>query len=112
MKMPSKTKPDSTQPEDKGITMEELLEIKKIPVLRKSTAPVRISGQEERRPAIIGTIQDGDYEGKEHKWGLITEDVVKKLLETATRDGDDIIVYLPEPKEEELSKGISWVNFL
>jgi hypothetical protein len=108
----SKTKPDSTRPEVEGITMEELLELKTVPVIKKAVAPVRISGQEDRRPAIVGIIQDGDYEGKEHKWGLITQNVVEKVLSSATRSNGDLIVHLPEPKEDDLAKGISWVNYL
>lgn len=113
-KMPKskETQPDSTKPLDKGISEEDLLGIKTVPVMRKSAQPVRIPAQEARRPSIIGVIQDGDYIDKEHKWGLITSDVVKKVLETATRENGNIIVQLPEPDEAEIKKGITWVNYL
>lgn len=107
-----KTTPNSTEPLDEGISEKDLLGIKTIPVLRKEAQPVRIPGQEARRPSIVGTILDGEHIDKEHKWGLITSDVVKKVLATATRKKKDIIVQLPEPDEAEMTKGITWVNYL
>ncbi len=100
-------------PSNEGITEKDLLGIKTISVLRKKAQPVDIPGQKAKKPSIIGVIQEGEYVDKEHKWGLITQAVVDKVLASATRDGSgDIIVQLPEPEESEIAKGMTWVNYL
>jgi len=110
--MSKPSKPNVTK-DKKGISMEELLGIRTIPVISKKADKVRISGQEELRPAIIGTIMEGKFEDIDHKWGLITQDVVEAVLESAERNKEgDIIVKLPEPSEKEITKGITWVNYL
>lgn len=93
----------------KGIGMEELLGISLQPYKRISSKLGRIAGSEDRRPIIIAEALDGEYEGRQFKFGLVTQAVVDRVLEEAEINGSEVILNLPSPDN---SKEITWVNFL
>lgn len=109
----NQTKPDITKSElEKGITIEELLSLKLIPVEKIEATTIRIKGSEELRPAIVGNMLEGKHIGENHKWGLITDSVVQKVLRTAKIREDKILLQLPEPTDIDIEKGITWINYL
>ncbi|MHA2243903.1 MAG: hypothetical protein ACXADY_02950 [Candidatus Hodarchaeales archaeon] len=107
-------KKDETIPEmvdDEGLTTEDLLGLKTIQVRRIASRMTRMTGTEERRPQITGEIIEEDHalEGETCKWGLVTPSVVEKVLKTGRKEGNDIILQLPEPDKDA---PITWVNYL
>ncbi|MFW9873368.1 MAG: hypothetical protein ACFFG0_09715 [Candidatus Thorarchaeota archaeon] len=96
---------------EEGLTTEELLGLRTIQVKRTASKLTRIAGSEERLPQITGIIVEEDHplEGESFKWGLVTQEVLNKVLATGKRKGDDIILFLPDPDPES---PINWVNYL
>ena len=97
--------------ESEGLTTEDLLGLKTVSVKRIESKMTRMHGTEERRPQITGEIVDEDHalEGSKHKWGLVTSEVVQKVLSTGKKVGKDIILQLPEPNPDA---PINWINYL
>lgn len=107
-----KPKPAQTETVvEEGLTSEDLLGLKTVRVRRTASKLTRMPGSEERLPQITGEIVEEDHtlEGESFKWGLVTQSVVAKVLSTGRKEGDEIILQLPEPDPE---RPVNWVNYL
>lgn len=93
-----------------GITPEELLGISTIKAKRLEATKGRMPGTEEKMPIMEVEFLEGKYEGERARYGVVTQAVFQKLLETSYKDENgDIIVQVPEP---DPSKPINWINML
>lgn len=96
-------------PAKKGLTLETLIGISKVKCKRMSVAMGNRKGTEEQLPILVVEVMEGEQEGQQAKYGIITEVALNGILKEAYEEDGDIFVMLPTPEEVGLDK-INWVN--
>jgi len=87
-------------------TMDEILGIKKVKAQRLSGGFVKHQGDE--KPKVQVEILEGSSEGEKANFAFLTEKAIDALAESATFEGDNIILLVPEPSNLD-EDGINWV---
>lgn len=95
-----------SQKSKKKPTMDEILGVSKVKARRISGGFIKHQG--EQKPKVKVEILDGAKEGEEATFGFLTNSAIDSLAESAERDGDDIILLVPEPTNLD-EDGINWV---
>jgi len=99
-------------PAKKGIELETLIGISKVKCKRIEAVMGNRKGTEEKIPILVVEVLEGDQQGLQAKYGIVTDQALKAVLLSGKADDDgNIIMELPEPTTTGLDT-INWVNFM
>jgi hypothetical protein len=100
------SKTETVKKSKNGISKEKMMGLSLIPVER-----IKASVGKNQTLLITGKIHDEDHDdvGTTHKWGIVTEEALTRILSNGYEEDGKVILLLPEPDTDE---SINWVNYI